>query len=336
MSEDAPLERNEALPGYEILARVGEGSMGVVYKARQKSLDRLVAVKVLYPRLAKVPGFVDQFFAEARALPRLSHPGIVAAFDVGTHRDLHYMIMEYVDGKTVEQVLKRGGAIDERRSLQVGRQIAQALECAQRHGLVHRDVKPSNVMVMKGGGAKLCDLGFAVIRTEATHGKTVGTPDYISPEQARGESEIDIRSDIYSLGATLFHMVTGGVPFPAEDVGVVIAKHLNEKVRSPISLKPELSADTSRLIEKMMEKRREDRPQLPGDVIRTIDEIIKKTGGAPAPVAPPMSAPRPAPARPAPARPGVQRPLAAPPGPGARRPLRSRVSRLGLRRRRPR
>ena len=330
MPDEAPIEQSkEALPGYEILARVGEGSMGIVYKARQKSLDRVVAVKILYPRLAKLPGFVDQFFAEARVLARLSHPNIVAAFDVGVHRDLHFMIMEFVDGKTVDQILKRGGAIDERRALQVGRQIALALECAHRNGLVHRDVKPANIMLAKGGGAKLCDLGFAVMRSEAieSQGKTIGTPDYISPEQARGEADIDIRSDLYSLGATLFHMITGGVPFPAEEVGAVIAKHLNEKVRAPISIKPELAPETSRLVEKLMEKRREDRPQLPVEVVRTIDEALKRMGGVAAPVAPPLAARAPAPAqRPSPAA-----------SPARRRPgMRPRVSRLGGRRRRPR
>ncbi len=331
MPEEAPIEQSkEALPGYEILGRVGEGSMGIVYKARQKSLDRQVAVKILYPRLAKLPGFVDQFFAEARVLARLSHPNIVAAFDVGVHRDLHYMVMEFVDGKTVDQILKRGGAIDERRALQVARQMAQALECAHRNGLVHRDVKPANIMLSKGGGAKLCDLGFAMMRSEAMgqQGKTIGTPDYISPEQARAEATIDIRSDIYSLGATLFHMVTGGVPFPADEVGAVIAKHLNEKVRAPISIKPELSPDTSRLVEKMMEKRREDRPQLPVEVVRTIDELLKRMGGVAAPAAPTAARP-PAPAP----RPG---PGSATPSPRRRPGMRPRVSRLGGRRRRPR
>lgn len=323
-------ESQDALPGYEILARVGKGSMGIVYKARQKSLDRLVAVKILYPRLAKLPGFVERFFAEARVLARLSHPYIVAAFDVGVHRDLNYMIMEFVDGKTVDQILKRGGAIDEKRSLTVARQVAQALDCAHRNGLVHRDVKPANIMIAKMGGAKLCDLGFAVMRSEAidSQGKIVGTPDYISPEQARGEADIDIRSDIYSLGATLFHMVTGRVPFPADDVGAVIAKHLNEKVRPPISIKPEIAPETSRLIEKLMEKRREDRPQLPAEVVRLIDEALKKLSGA-APVAPPIGA-RPAGTAP---RPGLQ---VGSPIPRRRPAMRPRLSRLGVRRRRPR
>ncbi|MBI3267957.1 MAG: serine/threonine protein kinase [Planctomycetes bacterium] len=281
--------KHTPVPGYKFLCKIGSGSMGVIYKATQISLDRPVAVKFLFPRLARREGFAERFVKEARIQARLNHPNIVSAYDVGYHDGLYYFVMEYVEGRTVQQLLDRGGSLDERRVLSVGHQIAQALEHAHEHHMVHRDVKPANIMVTKSGAAKLCDLGFAMIRRTAKDEDdgVLGTPTYISPEQARGDKDIDIRSDIYSLGATLYHALVGRPPFAGPDAACVIAKHLSERPVPPIHVNNELRPETSRLVERMLEKRRENRHQTPRELARELEAALKLVSGeAPAAAAP--------------------------------------------------
>ena len=186
--------------GYEILKRIDRGAMGTVYKARQVSMDRIVAIKVLSKNLSRDKEFVSRFEREARATARLNHPNIILGIDVGEAEGRRYFVMEFVDGRTVGEYLKRGGAMDEKRALLIVQQIARALDHADGHHLVHRDIKPENIMVTRDGTAKLCDLGLAkATNTDSTQteaGKSLGTPNYISPEQARGDVDVDIRSDI--------------------------------------------------------------------------------------------------------------------------------------------
>ena len=252
------------IPGYKILGRLGAGAMAVVYKARQLSLNRMVAIKVLPKRFTENPEYVERFYKEGQAAGKLNHPNIVQAIDVGEAGGYHYFVMEYVEGKTIADDLSAGKVFDEHEALEIIIQVARALAHAHARGLIHRDVKPKNIMISKDGAVKLADLGLAretadieAAQTEA--GKAYGTPYYISPEQIRGRVDIDGRADIYGLGATFYHMVTGRVPFIAEDSAEVMRKHLKEPLIPPDHINTTLSAGASEVIEIMMAKRREDR-----------------------------------------------------------------------------
>ena len=249
----------QKIPGYKILGRLGAGAMATVYKARQLSLDRKVAIKVLPPKFANNPQFIERFYAEGRAAAQLNHPNIVQAFDVGRAGELYYFVMEYVDGRTVYDDIAKHKRFGEQDALDIVIQIAEALEHAHSKGLIHRDVKPKNLMIAREGIAKLADMGLARAVTdkeaaEAEAGKAFGTPYYISPEQIRGEKNIGPPADIYSLGATLYHMVTGNVPFEGKNPSAVMHKHLKAELVPPDHVNPKLSAGISEVIEMMMAK----------------------------------------------------------------------------------
>lgn len=252
------------IPGYKIVGRLGAGAMAVVYKAKQLSLNRMVAIKVLPKRFTENPEYVERFYKEGQAAGKLNHPNIVQAIDVGEAGGYHYFVMEYVEGKTIADDLSAGKVFDEGEALEIIIQVARALAHAHARGLIHRDVKPKNIMISKDGAVKLADMGLAretadieAAQTEA--GKAYGTPYYISPEQVRGRVDIDGRADIYGLGATFYHMVTGRVPFMADDSTEVMRKHLREPLIPPDHINTTLSAGVSEVIETMMAKRREDR-----------------------------------------------------------------------------
>jgi len=252
------------IPGYKILGKLGSGAMAIVYKARQLSLNRQVAIKVLPKRFSENPEYVERFYKEGQAAGKLNHPNIVQAIDVGEAAGYHYFVMEYVEGKTLADDLVGGQAMDERQALDIIIQVAHALAHAHHHGLIHRDVKPKNIMISKTGAVKLADMGLAremtdVKLAETEAGKAYGTPYYIAPEQIRGKIDIDGRADIYGLGATFYHMVTGRVPFMADDSAEVMKKHLKEPLTPPDHINTSLSAGISEVIEIMLAKRREDR-----------------------------------------------------------------------------
>lgn len=272
------------IPGYEVLELLGEGGMGMVYKARQKSLDRIVALKILPPNAAKEMSFIKRFISEARTVARLNHENIIAGIDVGEADGTYYFAMEHVEGESVAEIIERQGELEERFSLQVALQMGRALQHAHKHGLVHRDVKPQNILVTRNNLAKLCDLGLAKVQSEASGdqaGVPVGTPHYLSPEQARGEADVDIRSDIYSLGATLFHMLTGSTPFEGQSPMVLMTKHLTEDPESPRRVNSNVSRAASDLVLRMMEKDKEDRHQTPVELIDDLERVLagKKPGG---------------------------------------------------------
>lgn len=263
IDDSRPTQR---IPGFQILEKLGAGAMATVFKARQISLDRMVAIKVLPKRLSENPEYVERFYKEGRAAAKLNHPNIVQAIDVGEAGGYHYFVMEYVKGKIVYDDLVDGVPYKEDVALDIVIQISEALEHAHSKGLIHRDVKPKNVMITEDGVAKLADMGLAreVADEEAAQseaGRAYGTPYYIAPEQIRGEVDIDYRVDIYSLGAMLYHMVTGKVPFEAATPSAVMHKHLKEPLIPPDHLNSELSLGLAEVIEVMMAKNREDRYQ---------------------------------------------------------------------------
>jgi serine/threonine-protein kinase len=270
---------HQELPGYELLEKIGHGSMGTVYKARQLSMNRLVAVKTLHPRLAAKQGLLNRLTREAHLAAKLSHNNIVQAIDVGSAGALHYFIMEYVEGTTIKQELENGKIYKEDEALEIILQIAQALQHAHRRGLIHRDVKPANIILTPERVAKLADLGMARETTDeegarAEKGMTIGTPFYIAPEQIRGQEDIDPRADIYSLGATLYHMVTGQPPFPGNKVEPVLEAHLKQALTPPDHIRTELSSGLGEMVEFMMAKKRDQRYQSMEDVIIDLECLL--------------------------------------------------------------
>ncbi|QNN21335.1 serine/threonine protein kinase [Planctomycetales bacterium ZRK34] len=254
----------DQIPGYKVLQKLGEGAMAKVYKAKQVSLDRIVAIKVLPRRAHEDPQFVERFYAEGRAAAKLNHPNIVQAIDVGQAGGRHYFVMEYVEGESVSEYLQEHKRYSEPDALKVVIQIAEALNHAHERGFIHRDVKPKNIMLTADGTAKLADMGLARQvsdreAAEAESGKAFGTPYYISPEQIRGEVDVDFRCDIYGLGATFYNMVTGRVPFTGKSPSEVMRKHLREAPKPPDHINPDLSAGVSEIIEVMLAKDRKKR-----------------------------------------------------------------------------
>jgi serine/threonine-protein kinase len=268
------------IPGYQLLERLGSGAMATVYKARQLSLDRMVAIKVLPRKSTQKPEFVERFWAEGKAAAKLNHPNIVGALDVGKTGDTHFFVMEYVEGRTVFDDITERGRYSEEEALEIAIQIAQALEHAHKAGFIHRDVKPKNIMITKDGVAKLADMGLARAvsdyeAAEAEAGKAFGTPYYISPEQIRGEVNVDFRADIYSLGVTLYHMVTGQVPFDGPNPSAVMHKHLKEELVPPDHIVPELSTGLAEIIEVCMAKDRRQRYANTTDLLEDLEAVAK-------------------------------------------------------------
>jgi tRNA A-37 threonylcarbamoyl transferase component Bud32 len=262
------------IPGYQIIEKLGKGSMGVVYKARQTSVDRVVALKVLLDALARNREFIGRFQREAKIAAKLSHNNIVNAIDAGTVGNYHYFVMEYVEGRTIKDMLDAGKIFDERDALEIVLRIADALKHAHQRGLIHRDIKPENIILTKDGNVKLADLGLARPTADekwamAEAGMAIGTPYYISPEQVRGQVDVDIRADIYGLGATLYHMTTGRVPYPGDSPTDVMKKHADKAVAliPPDHVNDKLSSGLGEVVETMMAKDREDRYQTPDDLI---------------------------------------------------------------------
>ncbi len=248
---------------YEVLEELGSGGMGRVYRAKNLSLDRIVALKTLAPRFSADQEFVQRFQKEARAAARLNHPNIVQIYDFGCEEGVYFLAMEYVDGQSLRTLLKRF-RFKERDALLVVRHAVAALAVAHAEGIIHRDIKPDNLMLTaKGDKLKLVDLGIAK-RIGEDHGLTqtgqaVGTPEYISPEQIRGAKDIDARADIYSLGATFFQLVTGHAPFKGTSGAMVMSMHLTEPLPDPRTYEPSLSEGLCRVLRKMMAKDRGER-----------------------------------------------------------------------------
>ena len=276
--------KQNKIPGYEMISELGKGAMARVFKARQLSLDRLVAIKVLPRKMSENIEFVDRFYKEGRAAARLSHNNMVQAIDVGqAPAGYHFFVMEYIEGHTLFDEMApppegKGRRYTEIDALDVTIQIGEALMHAHDRGLIHRDVKPKNIMITPSGVAKLTDLGLAraVDDKEAAEmeaGKAYGTPYYISPEQIRGDVDIDFRADIYSLGATLYHMVTGKPPFEGDTPSAVMHKHLKQPLIPADHLNTELSAGIGEVIDVAMAKKREERYQSTKDMLFDLNAV---------------------------------------------------------------
>jgi serine/threonine-protein kinase len=272
------------LGGYEVVAKIASGGMGTVYKARQLSLDREVAIKVLPKELAGDLNYVKRFQREAKLAAKISHPNAVHIYDVGYEGGKHYIAMEYVPGVTAKDLLE-DGPIEEGRALDIVRQVAAALAEAHLNKIIHRDIKPGNILLTKDGVAKLADLGLAK-DIGASSGQSLtmsgivsGTPTYMAPEQCAGDKDVDHRADIYSLGITLYRMLVGRDPFEASTPVAVMRMHLEDPLPDPRAENPAVSAGTAQLITDMTAKDRAARVQTCDEVMRRIDEIRGRPAG---------------------------------------------------------
>ncbi len=240
---------------YEIISAIGSGGMSFVYKAKDMTLKRLVAIKVLKEEYSRDPGIVAKFSREAEAAGGLSHPNVVSVYDVGEQFGTYYIVMELVEGFTLKKYIEKKGQMSQHDAVQVTMQVARGLNAAHEQGIIHRDVKPQNIMVSRDGKIKVTDFGIARINDSQTSGaNTMGSVHYISPEQARG-GVCDERSDIYSLGITLYEMVTGRVPFEGESTVEVAIKHIKEPITPPSTYEPDINPNLEKIILKCTQKK---------------------------------------------------------------------------------
>jgi serine/threonine-protein kinase len=269
--------------GYELILPLASGGSGTVFKARDPQTGRIVAVKVLSRDGARDRG-TERFLREAHVACQLRHENLVAGITVGTDEGLYYFVMEFVEGESVGERLRRDGRLKEADVVEVGRGVARALDCARVHGIVHRDIKPDNIMVTTEGKVKLCDLGlarpFGRPTSVTTSGIAVGTPRYISPEQARGDPMVDHRSDIYSLGITLFHLTAGEAPFQGDTGIVVLSKHIYEEVPPLRERLPAVSRDLEYIVHKATRKDPDDRYETAGDMLLDLEAAARAFGTA--------------------------------------------------------
>jgi serine/threonine-protein kinase len=288
--------QNLLLGGYVLLQPIGEGGMGAVFKARHQRLHRIDAVKVINKNYLDNPSSIQRFQREARAAARLSHPNVITVYDAGEAGDTHFLAMQYVEGVDLCRLVRDKGPLPAALACDCIRQAALGLQHAHERGLVHRDIKPSNLLATEAQGlqsvglVKVLDLGLARFKSigqEETHnsltetGMVVGTPDFISPEQAMNSREVDIRADIYSLGCTLYFLLTGKIPFPGETLTEKLIKHQLEEPEPIRQLRPDVPPGVAAAVRRMMNKRPEDRYQTPGHVATALEEFSQPEQAAP-------------------------------------------------------
>jgi len=265
------------LGDYQILRRLGRGGMADVYLARQVSLDRNVALKILKPELAKDESYIQRFRQEAQAAARLRQANIVQIHEVGEREGYHYISQEYVQGRNLNQYLSRHGAVEPVMAINVLRQCALALQESSNHGVIHRDIKPENIMLSINGEVKITDFGLARVNNDASKqaltqvGVTMGTPLYMSPEQVEG-ADVDQRSDIYSLGVTAYHMLAGHPPFEGDNALSIAVQHVKDDPVELSHLRPDLPDELCQSVRTMMSKERDQRP---ADAKQLLKELRK-------------------------------------------------------------
>ena len=285
---DEPLEKMQPLENYEIHALRGEGASARVYEATYKPRDLKVALKVLHPEQELQAKTRRRFMREAHLLCKLRHPQIVRGYEVRKVNGYRYLAMQWVEGYELLEIIDKRGRLDDTTALHATRQIASALSYLYSKGIVHRDIKPGNVLADNDWNMWLIDLGLCRLIGDAgdeAAGTTVGTVGYISPEQAKGVADLDIRTDIYSLGVSLYHMVTGDVPFSGDDDFEVMSKQIMQSLGSDRIKSLNISPHVHYAIEKMMAKDREIRYQHPDEIVGELDAYLESVGYKPIPTA---------------------------------------------------
>ena len=263
---------------YEIIEKIGNGGMATVYKATDKVLKRNVAVKILRDEFTTDDEFIKRFEVEAQSAARLTHPNIVSIYDVGVDVNLYYIVMELIQGKTLKEIIvKEKGPLPWKWSINVSIQIASALEMAHRNNIIHRDIKPHNIIITEDGVAKVTDFGIAKAVSNSTitaFGTTIGSVHYFSPEHARG-GFTDAKSDLYSLGVVMYEMVTGRVPFDADTPVSVALKHMQEEPIEPIELNPNLPIAVNKIIMRALQKDTTLRYQTASEMLVDLKKSLK-------------------------------------------------------------
>ena len=264
---------------YEILEVIGTGGMAVVYKARCHRLNRLVAVKILKDDNLGDEDFRRRFHAESQAVAMLSHPNIVSVYDVSTSIMADYIVMELIEGISLKEYMETRGTLNWKETLHFGIQIAKALEHAHSRGIVHRDIKPHNVMVLKNGSVKVTDFGIARMMSKGNTltKEALGSVHYISPEQAKG-GRVDTRSDIYSLGVVMYEMMTGRPPYDGDSPVSVAIQHINGGAAMPSTLNPNIPGGLEQIIMKAMALEIDDRYTTATQMLQDMDEFRKDPG----------------------------------------------------------
>ena len=267
---------------YEIIEKIGNGGMATVYKAMDRILKRYVAVKILRDEFTTDQEFIRRFEAEAQSAARLTHPNIVSIYDVGVEGNLYYIVMELIQGKTLKEIIiEEQGPLPWKWSVNVAIQIASALEMAHKNNIIHRDIKPHNIIITEDGIAKVTDFGIAKAVSNSTitaFGTTIGSVHYFSPEHARG-GYTDAKSDIYSLGVVMYEMLTGKVPFDADTPVSIALKHMQEEPEEPINVNPNVPIAVNKIILKALKKDATLRYQTSTDMLRDLRAALKNPTG---------------------------------------------------------
>ena len=266
---------------YEIIEKIGNGGMATVYKAKDTVLNRFVAVKSLKDEFTTDDEFIKRFAAEAQSAASLTHPNIVSIYDVGHEENIYYIVMELIKGKTLKQIVNEDGKLPWKWSLNIAIQIASALETAHKNKIIHRDIKPHNIIITENGVAKVTDFGIAKAVSNSTitaFGTTIGSVHYFSPEHARG-GYTDEKSDLYSLGVVMYEMLTGTVPFDADTAVSIALKHMQEKVIEPVEINEDIPNAVNDIIMKAMQKDANLRYQSATEMLRDLNMALKRPDG---------------------------------------------------------
>lgn len=278
------LQPGDVLGGYEIVEQLGAGGMATVYRAYQPRLDRYVAIKVMHQTLSAEENFLARFQREARIIARLDHPHIVPVYDFDEHDGSPYLVMKYVEGETLEDRLRRG-PLPLPEVVRIMTAVADALTYAHEHGVLHRDVKPANILIDARGIPYLTDFGLARLAaggsSTLSQGTIIGTPHYISPEQALGQAELDARTDVYSLGVVLYELVVGRVPFPGDTPFSVVHDHIYAPLPAPREVNPSVSLAVEAVLIRALAKKPDDRYPTPNALLEAFRAALGETPSVP-------------------------------------------------------
>lgn len=281
------LEKDAAVGDYRIIERIGIGGMGEVYLAEQKSMNRPVALKILQEDLVQDKAYLDRFYREVRTLAQIEHPNVVSAIEAGADGSVYYFSMTFIEGRDIKRMLDEGHIFKETEAVKIALEVSYALKYVwEKHGILHRDIKPANIMLTPENEVKLMDLGISKKMFDedvelTVAGMMIGSPQYVSPEQAKALKDVDFRADMYSLGATLYHMLVGSPPYPGNNAMAVIVKHLDEPIPDPRKAWPEISEATANLIAVMMAKKKEDRFASWDECIDVMKDILEDVAETP-------------------------------------------------------